>query len=158
MHLAVLDPQRGAPYSAPLYYAAHWSEGEDPDAAQASRPPRSKHPLLIFVSAPHSLHSRALVQNPQASASIADPQQEIAQIHGLQLRGWVQAQSQWSAKTLAQVKARYLERHPQAKRQLEQQLQRDRARFYGLRITWAKSTDNRIAFGHHEIFEFPAPA
>lgn len=127
------------PYATPLYFAAL---SDDPL-------------LLVFVSHPSTNHGKHLGAGPtKVAGCIFGEHTQVAQLRGVQFRGRTIREDVLPPEVVARAREAYLLRHPVAAPVLEQ----SKASVYIMAIRWAKLTDNRVAFGHKEIFEFESPA
>ncbi len=141
-----------APYPTPLFYASidltRW----------IARPA----PALLFASAPRSTHGRHIGAGPTlAGAALYLETERVEELRGVQLRGVILRADQLAAPIADALRSTYLARHPVAAPLLARQKNRPADQsahaLYALAITWAKITDNRVRFGHHEILQFPDP-
>ncbi len=142
-----------APYPTPLFYApidlGRW----------IARPA----PALIFASSPGSTHGLQLDAGPtHAGAALYLETEDVSELRGVQLQGVVLREDRLPASITAALRSTYLARHPVAAPLLPSGEDRPAGRnarhaVYALAVTWAKITDNRVRFGHHEVHRFSDP-
>ena len=145
------------PYPTPLFYApidlGRW----------IARPA----PALIFASSPRSTRGFHLGAGPTpAGAALYLETELVSELRGVQLQGVVLREDRLAAPIIDALRSTYLARHPVAAAILNKTENRPAdAEFekttghalYALAVTWAKITDNRRRFGHHEIHRFADP-
>lgn len=129
------------PYPTPLFYALI-----EPNAVG-----RHAGPLMVFASEASSHHGRLCGAGPcPAAGAVYLESETIGELRGAQLRGAVVRQDLLSEAAIAELRRRYLARHPVA----EPVLADGRHRLYALIVRWAKLTDARLGFGVHPIADF----
>jgi hypothetical protein len=132
----------GLSYPAPLFYAV------------AGPPGPGLGPRLVFASRPDSAHGRHLGDGPTlAAAAVYLESEVIGELRGVQLRGEVVRLDRLPGPAQEPLRAAYLRRHPVAAARLGPEAPE---RLYGLAVTWAKLTDNRLGFGVKLAWEFRA--
>ena len=129
--LALTDPGDTAPYPTPLFYALI-----EPNAVG-----RHAGPLMVFASEASSHHGRLCGAGPcPAAGAVYLESETIGELRGAQLRGAVVRQDLLSEAAIAELRRRYLARHPVA----EPVLAGGRHHLYALIVRWAKLTDARL--------------
>ncbi len=101
---------------------------------------------LLWVSSPKSLHSRHLMHRPEAAVTVYGHDDQVLQIHGLQLRGTVRALTPESAEwhdafEVYTDKFSVAASMPQLREAIVSQT------FYCFAATWMRWIDNRVRFG-----------
>ncbi len=129
----------GEPYATPLFYAV----------VPAS------NPVLCFASDPTSRHGRELGHGPtRVAAATYGGGRDIGSLWGVQLTGETH-RVETETDEHAACRSAYLARHPQARPMLRGD---GPHRLYGLRLRWAKLTDNaQLGLGQHAVWTFPGP-
>lgn len=127
------------PYATPLYFAS------------LPGPP----PLLVFVSDPATTHGQHVGAGPTSVAGCVFAEHtQVDQLRGVQFRGLCCREPVVPPSAISSARTAYLQRHPVAAPVLE----RSSASVYIIALTWAKATDNRVAFGHKQSWAFRPPA
>ena len=80
------------------------------------------------------------------SAAVYLESKDVAELRGVQLRGYVSRQRSLGATESSRLTSLYLRAHPVARAALESS---SPPSLYVLEIGWAKLTDNRLGFGTH---------
>lgn len=100
---------------------------------------------LYWVSKDESLHSRQVAENPHAAGTIYGHDDKAEKIHGLQLRGTVEAitdKGEWNRVwELYTGKFTFIRSMPAMQKAVVEQT------FYRFTPTWLRWIDNRRAFG-----------
>ena len=135
--LALSTTNAAGPYTTPLFYAV------DADGSAVGE----RGPRLLFVSDPETEHGRMLGDGPTlVSAAVYLESKDVAELRGVQLRGYVSRQRSLGATESSRLTSLYLRAHPVARAALESS---SPPSLYVLEIGWAKLTDNRLGFGTH---------
>lgn len=135
MTLALADGD-AAPYPAPLFYAL----------AEPRALGDHQAPILLFASNPNSRHGHLTGSGPvPAAAAVYLESETVGELRGAQLRGSLVCEVALTESAAAAARAVYLGRHPIS----ESTLASNSHRLYGLIVTWAKLTDNRLGFAVH---------
>ena len=135
--LALSTVDTAGTYTTPLFYAV------DAEHSAAG----DQGPRLIFVSDPATAHGRMLGTGPtRASATTYLESRDIAELRGVQMRGFVTHQQILGSDETSRLRSLYLQVHPVARAPLESA---SPPAVYALDISWAKLTDNRLGFGTH---------
>lgn len=140
--LALSTVDGAGTYTTPLFYAVD----SEPSAAG------DRGPRLIFVSDPVTTHGEMLGEGPTpVSATTYLESRDIAELRGVQLRGFVTHQRLLGAAETSRLTSQYLHAHPIARAPLESV---SPPAVYALDICWAKLTDNRRGFGTHRTVTY----
>jgi uncharacterized protein YhbP (UPF0306 family) len=140
--LALSTVDAAGSYTTPLFYAVD----SEPSAAG------DRGPRLIFVSDPATAHGRMLGEGPTTvSATTYLESRDIAELRGVQLRGFVTHQRLLGTSETSRLTSLYVRAHPIARGPLDSA---SPPALYALEICWAKLTDNRLGFGTHRTVTY----
>lgn len=102
---------------------------------------------LVWISAPHVLHSEHLAADPRASASVAPSAPSLGHVEGAQLRGVAEAPEDQT-----ELRDAWLARFPLARPML---IAAPDHRFYVLRPTWARLVRTVAGVSRNREWTFP---